>query len=491
MAKEPIPFHVPDGHKPDEREIHYDLLLQSDRGRAFLFSRYHRGKIHYLPKSGNWLVWDDNWSRWLEDGPRVEGPGSGAVMRLAKEFLDNCAGLYNVRFAADLARVMGSKRTVYDMLTLAKTEELVGVPRSYFDSDPYVLGVNNGVVDLKTGALRETTPGDRITRHTDSDYVLGHTDERWDRFLHDCTGGDERLCRFLQVYFGYCLTGSNFKEKFLMIRGKAGAGKGTLTQAIVRAMGPYAMTTNYDSLLHQKPGTVREDIASWEGKRLVLTTELPESSSLDANIIKSLTGGDDFRARHLYRGGSELRQTWSCVATCNRFPRLDTTPDSGWWRRIVAVPMPYVPKKQDDTLKEHLLDPRRGGRAVLSWLIEGSKLFYDTGRRLNPPRSVELETLRYRAHADHAGFWLAEKLEEDPDGWLSNADLYDSYEETCRELTVEPMTHRVFGRWLTREGYPGTRKGTSKSRGHYGLRWKPRRVSHVRFVGEEMRSTDD
>lgn len=469
----------------------YVMLLQSDRGRAALFAELHRGNLHWLPSLSRWMVWDSSISRWLEDGPKLSGRGSGMVTRLAKTFMAECEGLFNVRLGPGMEKELGSRRAIMDMMDLAKTESGIPVPTHYFDHDPYMFGVGNGVVDLRTGELRESRQSWRITKHTEVDYIPGYQDERWESFLAESTSGHPGLLTFLQRYFGYCLTGADFKEKFLVIRGRAGSGKGTLTQAIIRAMGPYAMTTNYDSLMHHRPGSIREDLASWAGKRLVLTTELPQVTPLDTNMVKSVTGGDDNRARHLYKGGDELRQTWSCVATCNRFPRLDTTPDSGWWRRIIGVPLNSVPKRQDDTLKEYLNDPHGAGRAVLAWLVKGSCAFYANGRDFAIPSCVRTETMQFRAHADHAGFWLAEKFDRDPNGWISNIDLYESYEETCEELAVETMSRRALGGWLKKEGFPAVQKSHERLRGHYGLQWKSKRVSHIHFVEEEMDSPDD
>lgn len=463
------------------------LLVQSDAGRAHLFARQYRGSIHWVPSHKHWVVWDDQMSRWLVDRTDMDGPGHGAATRLAKNFLATCCDEFDRSVGVDLEITLGKRRTIYDMLDLFKTEDFVSVPNSTFNTNPYLLGVSNGVVDLRTGQVREAQRADRITWHTDTKYDPDARDARWDRFLHEATGGDNKLRDFLQVYFGYSLTGSNSKEKFVLIRGRGGSGKGTLTKAIIRAISPYAMTTNHDSFLRHKAGTPREDLASWDGKRLVLTTELPGSSTLDANIIKALSGGDDFRARSLFRTGKELRQTWSCVSTCNRFPALDSTPDSGWWRRIICIPMPHVAQREDHTLKAHLCDPMGASRAVLAWLLEGSKSFYANGERFDPPNSVEKETMAFRAEADHMGFWLAETFDRDPNGWVSNADLWESYEQSCEDFLQEIRPKAWWGRRMEKEGFPSTLRSGGYKRGHHGLRFKPRRVSHIDFVAEEMR----
>ena len=50
------------------------------------------------------------------------------------------------------------------MIALARSEEGVPISASQLDSDGYLLGVQNGVIDLKTFAFREGRREDCITK---------------------------------------------------------------------------------------------------------------------------------------------------------------------------------------------------------------------------------------------------------------------------------------------------------------------------------------
>jgi putative DNA primase/helicase len=134
---------------------------------------------------------------------------------------------------------------------------------------------------------------------------------------------------FLQRYFGSMLVGSNARETFTILYGPGGSGKSTFMNTIAEALGPYALTTNPDTLQRQGAGAIREDLASFEGKWLVLNPELPEGSTIDPTMVKVLSGQDHIRARKLHRNGRVIRPTWSLVVSANQLPYLSSLPDSG------------------------------------------------------------------------------------------------------------------------------------------------------------------
>ena len=88
----------------------------------------------------------------------------------------------------------------------AKVDPQVAVTADHWDRDPWLLGTPGGTVDLRTGKIRKSERKDGITRVT---LVAPSANgcPRWLQFLRDATGNDEDLIRFLQQWFGYCLTG--------------------------------------------------------------------------------------------------------------------------------------------------------------------------------------------------------------------------------------------------------------------------------------------
>lgn len=75
-----------------------------------------------------------------------------------------------------------------------------------WNSDPLLLGVPNGVVDLRTGALRPGVPEDRITMSAAVGFYPEAPSPRWDRFVHEIMGADLELANYLHRAVGYSVT---------------------------------------------------------------------------------------------------------------------------------------------------------------------------------------------------------------------------------------------------------------------------------------------
>src|SRR5262249_39957314 len=121
----------------------------TDLGNARRLVRLHGNNIRYVAPWKSWLVWHDgHW--WRDD--------DGEIMRLAKATVEGMfaeataitdEGVRNALRKYAL-KCQGAQRLAA-MVELAKTERAVILPVSMVDTDPLLLGVKNGVIDLRTG----------------------------------------------------------------------------------------------------------------------------------------------------------------------------------------------------------------------------------------------------------------------------------------------------------------------------------------------------
>jgi len=122
---------------------------ENDSDRAVRFAERFGADLRYVSCWKSWLQWDG--TRWVRDT-------DGAVMRKAQKMshllLDEAAqiGNFNERKrAANLALKAGDVQKLKAMIELAGAQPGIAADPEMFDSDPYLLGVKNGVVDLRTG----------------------------------------------------------------------------------------------------------------------------------------------------------------------------------------------------------------------------------------------------------------------------------------------------------------------------------------------------
>ena len=151
-----------------EREEAYSL---NDAGRAQRFVDRFQEDIRYVPKFRCWLLWGEQ--RWRRDE-------DGGVIRRAIEhsrILVTAANAQTNSFtraaALEEAVSLGDARVIRQMLDLARVDRRIIAPHDALDADPFLLGVRNGVVDLRTGLFR---PGLREDDARPSDRKLGAQD---------------------------------------------------------------------------------------------------------------------------------------------------------------------------------------------------------------------------------------------------------------------------------------------------------------------------
>jgi putative DNA primase/helicase len=121
------------------------------------------------------------------------------MLRDAADIDDDAEHKKAVRFA--LASQSDSR--IRAMLNLAATEPGIVVAAEQLDRDPFLLACGNGTLDLRTGELRESDPGDLLTLGTDVDYDPAATCPRWIRFLAEIFNGDEGLIGYMRRLAGW------------------------------------------------------------------------------------------------------------------------------------------------------------------------------------------------------------------------------------------------------------------------------------------------
>ena len=131
--------------------------------------------------------------------------------------------------------------------TLLKTvKRLLYDGRFYetMDVEPYLLGCDNGVIDLRTGVFRKGQPEDMVSLSVDSAYP-----EEWDdalaeeglRFVCEIYPVDE-VREFVQRICGYCILGHHNEKiiPFFTDTRKGWNGKSIFLSMLSEAMGKYA-----------------------------------------------------------------------------------------------------------------------------------------------------------------------------------------------------------------------------------------------------------
>jgi P4 family phage/plasmid primase-like protien len=437
-----------EGGEPGKR-----TLTDTGNGRRIVDT--FSAAIRYTPGLG-WFHWDGNY--WKPDVENLE------MRELAKKlapivasevthYLDDADKQSEVIRWAQQAK---SNARINSAIESANSDPRILLDVERWDSDETLLGVANGVIDLRTGELLRGRPDLYITRRAPVAYNPGIRNVKWEQFLDFATGGDKELQDWLQRAAGYSLTGLRTHDIMFLVYGPPGSGKNTLVEALVKAMGTSQYAWPLDSsILAQGDGQAHgSDLYHWaelRGRRLVWVDELPETERMKENSVKKLTGSSEISARSPGEKPFTFQSRAKLWVTTNHRPVIT---DDAMWRRIRPVPLTRVPENPDPDLKHYLFDPDGGLPAVLSWAVEGAiKLLGSSARDSLGWCSAVTEAAEiYKKNEDRIGFFLIEETKETEGGSVPIKSLYSIYRVWSEERGEKPMTQIAFQRKLSERG---------------------------------------
>ena len=207
----------------------------------------HRGGARRKPSLGAsrgrvWLNWDGK--RWKED--KLLRTESLAKLTLKKLFAEAAKHIergdgerakHAIRFAEKSNAANGIKHA----LELARSEDGISIVPAQLNTNNWLLNVENGVLDLRTGELRPHDRADLISNLAPVVFNADADAPTWERFILD-TFPDGEVRKFVQRCVGMSLVGETRDHVFLFCYGTGANGKSTLLNVINKLMGDYGFS---------------------------------------------------------------------------------------------------------------------------------------------------------------------------------------------------------------------------------------------------------
>lgn len=433
-------------------------------GKAF--AQRYRDKLMFVHENRELLRFDAE-SGWVAALP-------GEADRAAKVVIEEMAAIAAARWKAspndtEHQRLMGHVRRssslakIRAMIELAKSEPDMTVELRELDADPMLLGVKNGVLDLRTGTLLAPSPSLLVTKRCPVEFRPEATAPNFRKFIKRITRGAPTLRLFLRRWAGYVLTGQTSEHYFAFLYGLGRNGKTTFAELLQWLLGNYAGPLPTASLTMENgdAGAARPDLMLLKGRRLALASELEDGAKFAEAAIKAMTGGDTMQARNPYGLYASWQATHKLMITGNHKPII-TGGDFGMWRRLLLIP--FMETITDDECDENLIEKLRSeGSGVLNWALAGLRDWQKQG--LAPPPVVRDAVAAYRSDMDVLKQWMDDHVQHAPGVLTPTAELYKAYRTWAREAGWKnPMTRVAFGRRLAERGLQLIKGGSANTK---------------------------
>lgn len=379
---------------------------------------------------------------------------------------------------------LGQLRKLKSVWTLACTgENSLAVDPAGFDADPWLFGVANGVLDLRTGLLRPGRPGDFITRHSPVAWDSLHAPRpAWEAFLASSLEGGPEIVEYLRLSLGSCLVGRPQKRVFILY-GPNDSGKTvtleTVGGSILGGLGqalPAALV-----MLDTKRGAGPEsELLELRGRRFAYLSETQRGGKLNCERLKLLSGGDSISARPLYGRLTTFQPTHTLWLATNHRPVIGAG-EGAIWSRLQLVHFPFTFCAEPRLPHERAWDPDLRQKlnselpGILGWLVGGCLDWQAAGCQVATPDSLKASRDSYRLDEDAVALFALARCEASPGQEVAAQAVYGAF-KSWHESEFGDDAHVLGPKafWSALEQhYPSYRHPTKGTRTFKGLHVKP------------------
>jgi P4 family phage/plasmid primase-like protien len=302
------------------------------------------------------------------------------------------------------------------------------------DSNPYLVGFNNGVYDFSTNTFRKGRQDDYLTFSTGYDFIEYDENNRQVQEIYDFLSKiltNTAVREYTLKVLAKSLVGIP-EEKFYIWTGLSGAnGKSTLINFLETTLGDYITSVDVSLLTNKRGGSsnASPDVVRLRGKRIFTFQEPEHDDKLRTGILKQFTGGDTVIARELFKAPVTFKLQGTMIMCCNDLPSVSSI-DGGTWRRIRVVE--FNSRFCDNPTKENefKIDPFIKTRIqewrpyFMSILIHWYQKYKEEG--LYEPEEVRRATENYKVENDKINEYFDECIEESDSNFESVKKIYNT-----------------------------------------------------------------
>lgn len=247
------------------------------------------------------------------------------------------------------------------------------------DSNPSLLGFENGVYDIKNLVFRDGAPDDFVSKSTGLHYMeLSEDDTNVKQVIDFISKVQPKndLREYLLTVLSTFLNGDTEEQTFQIWTGSGSNGKSTIVELFEKTLGddycgkfPVTLLTRDRSNSNACTPEL-QDVAK---KRFASMQEPNDNDTIFTGAMKEYTGGDKLYSRGLYAKPTPFKPQFKLVLLCNRMPIIKGW-DYGTWRRIRVLNFTSsfvdVPKHSYEYLKDKSLPKKFDEwREAFMWIL--------------------------------------------------------------------------------------------------------------------------
>lgn len=376
----------------------------------------------------------------------------------AEQYYNYEAGVYkelNELAAKNMVRSnMISKITKLSQITDTEGQWRMQVQKDAreLNSNPYIINVKNGLLNVIDGTLSNHTPEYLSTVQLAVNYTPGSDCPRFLKYMHESLPDDQ--VKLVQEMFGYFLIPVNRAQKCFVIVGEAGAGKSVLLLVLNDILlGKQNVSNVTWQALNERFKT-----AELFGKLANIFADLPTKNIDDNGIFKALVGEDYLTVEKKNKNPFSFQPYARLLFSCNSIPRNYGDKSEGFYRRLVIIRFAHAvaeAKRDPDLLNKF----RTESDGIFLWALEGLKRLMNNNFKFSVTETNLQELQRYREDSNSVLSFVKDCCMIEPGAEAVRTEIYNQYKTYCNNCGMNPYSQKSFNNELE-TAYPQLVRGT-------------------------------
>ena len=260
------------------------------------------------------------------------------------------------------------------------------------------------------------------------------------KFLNDVCETPQDAVTLLQ-FIGYCFYRAMPIHRALILLGEGSNGKSTFLEVLRRLLSE----KNVCSVALQELQSSRFASAKFYNKYANLYGDLSADALTQSGLFKMLTGGDSISAERKFQEPFTFTNHAKMIFSANRLPMTYDDSDA-FFRRIIMINFPTVFEDKDTKLIDKLTTEAE--LEGLAWQALGNLHALLKKGDFHYAKTTDETRKLYTRRSDSVACFVADRIDQDPEGWITRDDLYKEYIGFCKENKLIVVNQIFFGRRL-------------------------------------------
>lgn len=324
--------------------------------------------------------------------------------------------LYNARLrqANELLKSINSAPYILNILKFISGYDIIeDFQTKIINKSPHELPISGGlVIDLKTLDTRPRTIDDFWSFELSVSYNKNIDLSVVDKFFKDITCNSIQLQDYMRRFSGYLMTGGIEDRSLHILYGDGCNGKSSYINILKKITGKFSTSLSEDFNIKKTSKGASPDLMDLLYARCACLPESGKKEALNDKRVKSITGDDSIKARHLFGDLVEFDTQSKLIWATNHKPKIDVD-DKAIRDRLKLIPfLGSFEKNAENTkyikdLQEHHLDK------FFTYFCNGA-YDYLNGDELIPTQEMKDAMNQYIEENDVVGQFIKDTYEITP-----------------------------------------------------------------------------